>query len=188
MISFCESEDGDDNTCGVPAIKDPDNIVETIVVNVGTDVSNNDQFVCSVNEYPDFSEAIDDTEHVRDEVCELPSDDLTPSPTDNLTPAPTHNPTPSPTPQPTSDPTPAPTDNPTPYPTENPTPKPTHSVCDLTYDLSLVIAISNGCYLSQDECATMRELLSDVVEKVYNEQHVDLNIVATGKSTSNSGS
>ena len=49
MISFCEPEDGDDNTCDVPAIKDPDNIVETIVVNVGTEVSNSGQFVCLVN-------------------------------------------------------------------------------------------------------------------------------------------
>ena len=49
MISFCESEDGDDNTCAVPAIEDSNNIVETIVINVGTEVSNNDQVVCLLN-------------------------------------------------------------------------------------------------------------------------------------------
>ena len=38
--------------------------------------------------------------------------------------------------------------------------------------------ISNGCYWSQDESAMVRELLSDVVEKVYNERCVDLKIIA----------
>ena len=118
MISFCECEDGDDDTCGVQAIEDPDNIVETIVINVGSDVSNNDQFACLVNggigsliynEYPNFGEAINDTEHVKDEVCQLPTPSPTPMPSDVPTDGPTQlqsdKPTKSPSQFPSNDPT-----------------------------------------------------------------------------------
>ena len=115
-----------------------------------------------------------------------PTDEPTPAPTDNPTPAPTDNPTPaptdSPTPAPTDNQTPAPTDVPTPAPTDSPTPAPTDNPTfipceDIDYDLSLVIVVPTGCYLTDNECAAVREFLSDVVEKVYIETYVSLTII-----------
>ena len=48
MISFCETEDGNDNTCNVPALIDPERLVEITIVNAGAEVSINDQFACIV--------------------------------------------------------------------------------------------------------------------------------------------
>ena len=45
FISFCENEE-DDNTCGIPSIRDPNGDIEIVVVNVGSETSNNDQFSC----------------------------------------------------------------------------------------------------------------------------------------------
>ena len=37
IISFCESEDVDDNTCNVPGLVDPERSVEITTVNAGAE-------------------------------------------------------------------------------------------------------------------------------------------------------
>ena len=182
FISFCEAED-DDNTCQRQDGNDPDNEIEVIAVNAGSNVQ--DQFECLTNGNDDqlfnFPSIDEDTllpgvDNIESEVCEEP----TPFPTPR--PAPTSHPSSNPTPRTT----PRPTNKPTSGLTQEPTPKPTFNVCEeIDYDLSLVIVASNRCYLTQNECDTVRELLSDIVERFVNDEFVDLTIIghALGEET-----
>ena len=104
IISLCEA-DGGDTTCSLPGSIDPNGDVEITVINIGNDVSNNDQFSCLVNggtsspnynEYNTPNDAMNDAEHLEEEICERP----TPRPTLRPTPKPTFRPTPKPTPRP----------------------------------------------------------------------------------------
>ena len=97
VISLCEPED-DDVTCSLPGSIDPDGIVETTVINIGTDVASSDQFACltdggtgspNYNEYDSTDGAIDDIAHLEEEICEEPTPGPTPQPTPNPTPNPT---------------------------------------------------------------------------------------------------
>ena len=85
VISLCEPESGD-NTCNLHSSLDPNGNIEVTIINIGTDVSNSDQFSCLVNggvispnynEYDSINDALDDAEHLEDEICERP----TPNPT-----------------------------------------------------------------------------------------------------------
>ena len=109
VISFCVSEDDDDDTCNVPSTSDPTGTIEITVVNAGEDVFNNDQFACLVPdgtdsenyfEFPTINEEtlLPETDYSR-EVCEqlTPAPTPTPNLTPNVTAKPTNNPTPRPT-------------------------------------------------------------------------------------------
>ena len=95
MISFCDPDGGDD-TCNVRASNDPERNIEITVVNVAT---TSGQFSCLVNgtesenlfEYPTIDEdtLTGDTDDIRDEICERPTESPTPVPTDSHTPSPT---------------------------------------------------------------------------------------------------
>ena len=109
-----------------------------------------------------------------------PSDNPTPSPTDEPTPVPTPNPSPSPTNDPTPMPTPnpsgSPTNDPTPMPSEIPTPNPTKSptadACDYDtpspFTQAAVFTVSMGCAITQDECDIAKDLVRELVERMYN--------------------
>ena len=82
FMSLCENEE-DDNTCGVQSIRDSNGDIENIVINVGSEISNNDQFSCLVKgdstgaNYFEFSQFHQDSllsEIVdkRDDICEQP--------------------------------------------------------------------------------------------------------------------
>ena len=81
------SEDGDDDTCNVPSTQDPDGMIRIIVANVGEDVSSNDEFLRLVNggassskyaAYSSIDDGINDSNTLRNKVCETPTPVPTP--------------------------------------------------------------------------------------------------------------
>ena len=94
LVSFCQSEDGDDDTFNVPSTQSPDVMVQIIVVNAGEDASSNDEFSCLVNdasnpkyiEYTSIDDGINDSNTVKNKVCKAPTSVPTPYPVDLMKP------------------------------------------------------------------------------------------------------
>ena len=69
----------DDISCSLAGAIDPDGNAEITVVDIGNDTSGSDQFACLVNggtgslnpnEYDSIDGALDDLEHLEEEICE----------------------------------------------------------------------------------------------------------------------
>ena len=57
FVSFCQCEDGDDNSCNIADIEDPNSNIETNVLDIDSEVSESNEFLCLVNKgesYFDF--------------------------------------------------------------------------------------------------------------------------------------
>ena len=88
------SEDDDDDTFNVPSTQSADVIFQITIVNAGEDVSSNDEFSCLVNgasspkyfEYTSIDDGINDSNTVKNEVCEAPTPVPTSYPVDLMEP------------------------------------------------------------------------------------------------------